>query len=97
MDKFDANTLIQERAVSRGSFLEVAESAQELKRFSRNIAKTTLLQLAEQEALDNICTKIARITNRKSDYDLDSWQDIAGYATLVVNLIKEQEAQNEAE
>lgn len=97
MDKFDANKLIQERAMSRGSFLVVANTAQELKRFSRTIAHTTPFERAEQEAIDNICTKIARIVNRKSLYDLDSWQDIAGYATLVVNLIKEQEAQNEAE
>lgn len=89
MNKFNANTLIDERAVSRGSFLDVASAAQVYKSFSRTRLAT--IKSYEAEALDNIFTKIARLTNRKSKHDLDSWQDIAGYATLVVNLIKEEE------
>lgn len=90
MGKFDANSLIEERAVSRGSFLDVASAAQVYKSFLHSTRLATIKSY-EAEALDNIFTKIARLTNRKSKHDIDSWQDIAGYATLVVNLIKEEE------
>jgi len=36
------------------------------------------------EAMAMICHKLARIANG-NPYNLDSWQDIAGYAQLVVN------------
>ena len=36
----------------------------------------------EQEALDMIFHKIARILNGDPNY-ADSWHDIAGYATLI--------------
>ena len=89
MDKFDANKLIDEREASRGSFIDVASAEQVYKSFSRTRSAT--ITSCEAEALDNIFTKIARLTNRKSKHDLDSWQDIAGYATLVVNSIKYKE------
>lgn len=64
--------------------------AQGLKVASYEFGKWRLHSI-EREAIDNICTKIARIVCRKSDDDLDSWQGIAGYATLVVNYIKEEQ------
>jgi hypothetical protein len=42
------------------------------------------------EALDMICSKISRIVNGDPDYD-DSWVDIAGYAQLIVNSLKEDQ------
>lgn len=38
----------------------------------------------QQEALDMICHKIARIVNGDPDH-ADSWHDIAGYAQLVAD------------
>lgn len=94
MDKFDANKLIEERGSYRGSFVDLSNIAQGFKVVSR--MKTASMTDVEREALDNIYTKIARILTRKIKYDLDSWQDIAGYATLVVNhLIKRNENENQ--
>ena len=42
------------------------------------------------EALTMIAQKIGRIINGDPYYD-DSWQDIAGYATLVVNQLKKEQ------
>lgn len=41
------------------------------------------------EALDMICHKLGRIVNGNPLY-LDSWHDIAGYATLVETTLKGQ-------
>lgn len=42
------------------------------------------------EALTMMAQKIGRILNGDPYYD-DSWRDIAGYATLVVNILEEQQ------
>ena len=41
----------------------------------------------QQEALDMICHKMARIVNGDPDY-VDSWVDIAGYAMLVADRLQ---------
>lgn len=41
----------------------------------------------QQEALEMICHKIARIANGDPNY-ADSWRDIAGYATLVADRLE---------
>ena len=47
------------------------------------------------EAIHMICHKLARIANGDPMYD-DSWVDISGYATLVVDILKENQAAQEA-
>jgi len=42
-----------------------------------------------REALEMILHKIARILNGNPNY-ADSWQDIAGYAQLIVKRLNEQ-------
>jgi len=44
------------------------------------------LTLVQQEALANICQKIARIITGNPNH-ADNWHDIAGYATLAENAI----------
>lgn len=46
------------------------------------------------ETLSMIAHKIGRIVNGDWNYD-DSWKDIAGYATLVVNELEKEEIANE--
>ena len=46
-----------------------------------------MLDADQVEALDMIATKIARILNGNPDH-VDSWIDIAGYATLVADRLK---------
>jgi hypothetical protein len=50
-------------------------------------AKYSGMQADQQEALDMIGHKIARIMNGDPDY-ADSWCDIAGYATLVADRLE---------
>ena len=76
-----ADTLAN-RELIYGSYRRVAGISQMLKSVIANntVSKRTPIQ---QESLDMICNKLARIVAGDPNY-ADSWHDIAGYATLVV-------------
>lgn len=75
---------LNERGKRYGTFQGHANVSQELKAvIARHlIDRNKTLYDDQQEALDMICHKIARIINGDADY-ADSWHDIAGYASLV--------------
>lgn len=76
--------LITERGSRYGKFKDGAEIMQELKDVMREVDGWRNLTPSQREALDMIQHKIGRILNGDPTYD-DSWKDIAGYATLIVN------------
>lgn len=76
--------LIIERGSRYGKFKDGAEIMQELKTVMREVNGWHDLTPSQREALDMIQHKIGRILNGDPTYD-DSWKDIAGYATLIVN------------
>ena len=79
----DITETLQERGKRYGVFTRHAEISQQLKEVI-NQYQTKVLAADQQEALDMICHKIARILNGDPDY-ADSWHDIAGYAQLVAD------------
>jgi hypothetical protein len=79
----DIDAVLNTRATTYGSFEDVAEFAQEMKNAIR-MCNNTELDDDQIEALDMIASKIARIVNGDPNY-VDSWIDIAGYATLVAD------------
>ena len=83
------NTLLQERALQYGTFAALAKTAQEFKSVLYRELGSRNKRLADDqaEALDMILTKIARIINGNADH-VDSWADIAGYATLVAERLQ---------
>lgn len=76
--------LITERGSRYGKFKDGAEIMQELKGVMREVDGWHNLTPSQREALDMIQHKIGRILNGDPTYD-DSWKDVAGYATLIVN------------
>lgn len=76
--------LITERGSRYGKFKDGAEIMQSLKDTMRDVDGWNNLKASQKEALDMIQHKIGRILNGDPTYD-DSWKDIAGYATLIVN------------
>lgn len=78
--------ILSERGARYGKFTGHAAVAQRLKTFISAALANRGKALADdqQEALDMICHKIARIVNGDPDY-ADSWDDIAGYAKLVAD------------
>lgn len=89
----NVNDVLQERGSRYGSFENHSLICQTLKA----VINTNLIKLDkhlacdQQQALDVICDKIARMINGDADY-LDNWVDIAGYATLVANRLETQQS-----
>ena len=82
------NTL-EERQQSYGTFMNNAQIAQRLKAAMGQDTKFIFLAPDQQEALDQIASKIGRLLSGDSNH-VDSWHDIAGYATLVENRLRER-------
>lgn len=88
--------IISERTANYGAFVGVAELSQTLKQaVGTHIgSRGAVLAPDQMEALEMILHKIARIANGNPDY-ADSWEDVAGYATLVAErLATEHRCQN---
>lgn len=71
---------LADREKTHGNFGCVSEMAQSLKNVIRR--KSHDLTPDQQEALDLLATKIARILCG-GDINIDSWLDIEGYARLI--------------
>jgi predicted transcriptional regulator len=82
----DVDVILDERAATYGSFEDVAGFAQEMKNAIR-MCNNSELDDDQIEALDMIASKIARIVNGNPNH-IDSWIDIAGYATLVADRLQ---------
>lgn len=83
-DSNGTEALITERGTRYGKFKDGADIMQSLKDTMRDVDGWNNLTASQKEALDMIQHKIGRILNGDPTYD-DSWKDIAGYATLIVN------------
>ena len=78
---------LKQRRKTYGDFGNLSMIANNLKACMRASDGWIRLEPAHKEALDMIVHKIARIINGDPNH-IDSWHDIAGYATLVEDIIK---------
>jgi hypothetical protein len=96
---------LKERGDNYGSFHTQANLTQTLNAIITNHyasthttsdGKPAALPNFMAEAMHMICHKIARIVNGNPLY-ADSWHDIAGYATLIVDILEEANKPKEQE
>ena len=82
----DIKQTLNERGKRYGSFKGHAEVSQRLKVVVQEELETRekFLSPVQQEAVDMILHKLARIVNGDANY-IDSWRDIVGYTQLVVD------------
>jgi hypothetical protein len=80
----DIQATLKERGSRYGSFVEQGTIEQNIKRAMHESPNWVSLPDDSKSALEMIATKISRILKGDPEYD-DSWRDIAGYATLIVN------------
>jgi Domain of unknown function (DUF6378) len=78
---------LEERSSTHGEFSFNAACSQMLKRVCLEHCKTDLTPV-QQEAIDNICQKLARILTGNPRH-ADNWHDIAGYAMLAEREIRD--------
>ena len=89
--------VLAERGSKYGKFEDHAKISQDIKQILQDnvLFRSVLLNYDVPpyitEGLDMIAHKLGRIANGDPFYD-DSWVDIAGYATLVANILKERNA-----
>lgn len=81
------NTTLSARQSTYGDFSDVAAITQSLMRIVESGASYEQMSDVQKTSLFMIANKLARIVNGNPAYD-DSWHDISGCATLVVNDLK---------
>lgn len=75
------------RSSNYGSYNSHERITQNIKNAMRDSPNWTYLTDDKKEALEMVATKIARILNGDPEYH-DSWHDIIGYVTLVIDALK---------
>lgn len=73
--------VLVEREATHGDFRETAAFSQNFKSICRLAPAYEKLPPEQREALDLICTKLARVLVG-NNMEKDHWKDIAGYAKL---------------
>lgn len=76
-------TILANREKTHGAYREQAKLAQNLKRMLRNTRNWEKMDFDQAQSMEAFCDKISRILNGNND-EIDHWQDISGYASLVV-------------
>ena len=84
------NDMLAERQARYGTFEGHARISQALKAVMHERSGWDRLKPDQREALEMIQHKVARILNGDPNYT-DNWIDIAGYATLVADLLEKED------
>jgi len=79
--------ILDQRGQVYGPFIHNAITAQALKSIVRQAPQWASLEDDQAEAIDVICSKIARIVS-SSHAHIDNWDDIAGYSCLVADKLR---------
>ncbi len=88
LPKVDIQATLKERESTHGSFVQVADLAQQIKQLFRYSKNWDRLPRIMRESLELDATKTARILC--GDFAVkDHWKDKAGYATLVADTLKD--------
>lgn len=82
-------TVLANREQSHGRYSEQAKLAQLLKRTLRETRNWCRLDYHQAQSLEACCDKISRILNGDCN-EPDHWQDISGYASLVLRELEDQ-------
>lgn len=87
----DIAAMLAERGRRYGDFMGHAQATMSIKKVitSHLLDRDKRLAPDQEEALHMIAHKIGRIINGDPDYE-DSWRDVAGYATLVADRLRDQ-------
>jgi hypothetical protein len=87
----DINETLAQRGSRYGRFSDQGRIEQNIKRAMHDSPNWTELHDDSKSALEMIATKMSRILKGDPEYD-DSWRDIAGYATLIVQRLERNES-----
>ena len=83
----ETNKLLNERGSTHGNYADGARTIQGLKAFFHRHDGWQKLSDKQKESFDMFATKLGRILAGDANHK-DSWIDISGYATLIVEDLK---------
>ena len=88
-DAQEVDAILGKRGEQYGSFMQSSDTVIRIKGIMHNaVARNAVHLYPDQlQALDMIATKLSRIVHGNPNH-LDSWIDIAGYATLVADRLQ---------
>jgi len=89
----ETREILKNRQRDYGNFKELSEISQGLKKMSSPYI-VKMNDDFKKEAISMILHKISRLLNGNHN-KIDTWQDISGYAELVVNELKKTKVENE--
>jgi hypothetical protein len=89
MESIEVQDILADRHTRYGSYGTTALIAQQLKGMMHETQSWHKLTPSQREGLEMIQHKIARILNGDPKY-IDSWVDIVGYATLIVESMEDK-------
>jgi hypothetical protein len=92
----DLDNTLEERGTRYGELIDNGGVAQALKKVFRAAPNWSRLAADQQEALDQIASKVSRALTGDPEYS-DNWHDIAGYATLVDERLSRPKAKAQTE
>jgi hypothetical protein len=81
-------SILEQRGKTHGNFTQMAALSQDLK--TRIRAESRNLTPQQQESIEMICVKIARIVCGNPN-EPDHYRDISGYAELVLRTLKHED------
>lgn len=84
--EMSADAVIEDREESHGDYRQQAQFAQLLKGLFHGHKRWSGLPAEQRESVDMIIVKLSRIMAGNSS-EPDHWIDIAGYATMIHNLL----------
>lgn len=87
----DLIRMLAERGSRYGDYASMAEVIQSIKQLFRAQLVWGTLSAAQQETFEMFAVKMGRLLNGDPD-DIDSWKDIAGYATVMMQTLEKQKA-----
>ena len=91
----EVKDVLEERGSTYGSFADNAELVQNLKRTLLKATYTQPLPTYQQEAIDMVFHKIARIVYGDRNY-IENWRDIVGYTQLALDEVRKSEFATDA-
>ncbi len=92
----DIQNLLHARSATHGSYSNVANIAQRIKRVLHDSDGWPFLSDEQAESLDMIAMKVARILSGDPSHS-DHWEDIEGYARLISNRIESDRVADQME
>jgi hypothetical protein len=81
------DNVLEQRGNRYGEYMDVSDKSQQMKDLFRAAPSWQTMDSDMRESLDLIANKLSRIINGDPYYD-DSWRDISGYATLVLQRLE---------